>query len=165
MIIENQYLEDIQKIWKRNNLGYINVESNQKGIEDKDMIKIVWRENNTTMAYLILYLGKDFCEKEGFPNKIENMPDQIGYIWEVVTDINYIGKGIANKLLNYVIEKYQNYTLFSCIDTKNIPSLKLHEKNGFKTLYEFEKIEEDKISRHIIMIRENKEKYVEKTIN
>lgn len=29
MIVENQYLEDIKKIWKENNNGYITKESNQ----------------------------------------------------------------------------------------------------------------------------------------
>ena len=37
MIVENQYLEDIQKIWEENNSGYITEESNQMLLK-KEMI-------------------------------------------------------------------------------------------------------------------------------
>ena len=155
MIVENQYLKDIQKIWKENNSGYINYESNQKAITDENMTQIVYREDNVTMAYAIVYEGNDFLEKEGFVNKIKDMPKNVIYIWEIVTDKNYTGKGIANKLIKYILEKYKNYTIYSCINKLNIASLKLHEKNGFKILYEFEQKEESKISHNYIMIKNN----------
>lgn len=156
MIIENDYIEDIQKIWKENNSGYITYESNQIAINDNSMLKIVYRENNVTMAYAAIYFGKDFCEKEEFPNKIENMPDKVAYIWEIVTDKKYTGKGIATKLLEYIIEKYKDYSIFSCVDLSNISSLKLHEKSGFVPLYKFEEKENNRVSKHVMMIRNTK---------
>ncbi len=85
------------------------------------------------------------------------MPEKVAYIWEIVTDKNYTGKGIANHLIKYITEKYQDFTIYSCIDLTNIASLKLHEKNGFHTLYEFEKRHDDgSISYHNMMVREGK---------
>ena len=156
MIVENDYLEDIQRIWKENNSGYISYESNQLAITDKNMHQLVWREDETTMAYVILYLGRDFCEKDEFPNKIVNMPEKVLYIWEIVTDKKYSGRGIANKLMKYITSKYSDFTMYSCIDLTNIASLKLHEKNGFEKLYEFEKMENNINKFHAMMVRNTK---------
>lgn len=153
MIIENDYLDDIQKIWKENNNGYITYESNQTAIKDNNMLKIVYRENNITMAYVTVYLEKDFCEKEEYPNKIENMPEKVAYIWEIVTDKKYAGRGIATKLIEYINNKYKDYSIFSCVDLSNISSLKLHEKNGFVPLYEFK--ENNHV--HVMLIRRQEE--------
>lgn len=155
MIIENDYIDDIQKIWKENNSGYITYESNQMAINDEKMVKIVWRENEITMAYAIVYLGKDFCKRDEFPNKIKNMPEKTAYIWEIVTDKNYKGKGIASKLIQYIIEKYKGYYIYSCIDLSNIASLKLHKKYGFKDLYRFDKKYNNKMSSHVMMGKNN----------
>ena len=154
MVIENAYLEDIQRIWKENNSGYISYESNQMAVKDEKMKQLVWRENNTTMAYAIVYLGRDFCEKDGYPNRIENMPEKVAYIWEIVTDKRYIGKGIANKLIEHIIDEYKGFSIYSCIDLSNIPSLKLHKKNGFKILYEFEE-KDNNSSLHAMMVKTN----------
>lgn len=152
MIIENEYFDDIQKIWKENNNGYISYKSNQITINDNKMLKLVWRENNVTMAYVSVYFGKDFCEKEEYPNKIEDMPDKVAYIWEIVTDKKYMGRGIASKLLNYVIERYEDHSIYSCINLNNKASLRLHKKNGFKLLYEFEKEENEKKTKNYVMM-------------
>lgn len=64
-----------------------------------------------------------------------------------------MGKGIAKKLLNYVLEKFKDYTIYSCIDANNIPSIRLHEKNGFKELYKFEDKVDDKIKEQIMFVR------------
>lgn len=45
MVLENAYLEDIQRIWKENNSGYITYESNQMAIKDKKMKQLVLRGN------------------------------------------------------------------------------------------------------------------------
>ena len=52
-------------------------------------------------GYIAVYQGNDFCEIEGFPNKIENMTENVVYIWEVVTRKEFMGRGIAKKLLTY----------------------------------------------------------------
>ena len=153
MIVENDYLEDIQRIWKENNSGYISYESNQQAITDKNMKQLVWRENEITMAYAILYFGKDFCELEKFPNQIGSIPEKMLYIWEIVTDKKYSGRGIANKLMEYITSKYSDFTMYSCIDLTNIASLKLHEKNGFKPLYKFETEKEGIKKEHYMMCR------------
>ncbi len=151
MVIENKFLDDIQRIWKENNNGYITYESNQMAISDSKMKQLVWQEDNIVMAYAIVYLGNDFFEKEKIPNKIKNLPNDVAYIWEIVTDKKYAGRGIANKLINYILEKYDNIPIYSCIDTTNIPSLRLHEKNGFKILYNFDKNSGNKLTHHVIM--------------
>ena len=46
MIVENQYLEDIQKIWEENNSGYITEESNQMLLSNDKILKIVYLEEN-----------------------------------------------------------------------------------------------------------------------
>ena len=46
MIVENQYLEDIQKIWEENNSGYISEESNQMLLKNDKILKIVYLEGN-----------------------------------------------------------------------------------------------------------------------
>ncbi len=104
-------------------------------------------------GYIAVYEGNDFLELEKFPNKIQNMPDKVAYIWEVVTRKEFMGRGIAKKLLSYVLDKFENYTIYSCVDPENIPSLKLHEKNGFKELYRFLKKEDKKTSEHMILVR------------
>lgn len=153
MVVENNYYEDIQRIWKENNHGYISYGSNQKAPHDEKMRQFVWRENEQTLAYAIVYEGSDFCEKDEYPNQIQNMPKKVAYIWEIVTDKNHVGKGIGGKLLDYIITKYQDYTLYSCIDITNVPSLKLHEKKGFSVLYQFEKAEKNKTNSHVMMER------------
>ncbi len=153
MVVENSYYEDIQRIWKENNHRYIAYESNIEAINNPNMKQFVWREDNISMAYVIVYEGKDFCEKDKFPNKIANMPEKVAYVWEIVTDKKYAGKGIGSKLLDYIIMKYQDYTLYSCIDITNVPSLKLHEKKGFSVLYQFEKAEKNKTNSHVMMER------------
>ena len=46
MIVENQYLEDIQKIWEENNSGYITEESNQMLLKNEKILKVVYLEEN-----------------------------------------------------------------------------------------------------------------------
>ena len=46
MIVENQYLEDIQKIWEENNGGYITEESNQIILKNEKILKVVYLEEN-----------------------------------------------------------------------------------------------------------------------
>lgn len=41
MIVENKYLEDIKRIWKENNSGYITEESNEMLINNDDILKIM----------------------------------------------------------------------------------------------------------------------------
>ena len=104
-------------------------------------------------GYIAVYQGKNFLELEKFPNKIQNMPDKVAYIWEVVTRKEFMGRGIAKKLLTYVLDRFNNYTIYSCIHVNNIPSIRLHEKYGFKELYRFEEKIDNRITNHIMFIK------------
>lgn len=149
MIVENKYLEDIKRIWKENNSGYITEESNETLIKNNDILKIVYLENEVPAGYVAVYTKNDFCKLENFPDKIEK-EGNVSYIWEIVTDKNYMGKGITSKLMKYVLEKFKGYKIYSCIAKDNIPSLKLHEKYGFKEAYQFTKDKEQ-----IMLVKEN----------
>ena len=149
MIVENKYLEDIKRIWKENNSGYITEESNETLIKNNDILRIVYLENEVPAGYVAVYTKNDFCKLENFPDKIEK-EGNVSYIWEIVTDKNYMGKGIASKLMKYVLEKFKGYKIYSCISKDNIPSLKLHEKYGFKEAYQFTKDKEQ-----IMLVKEN----------
>ena len=70
MIVENKYLEDIKRIWKENNSGYITEESNEMLINNDDILKIVYLENNVPAGYIAVYTKDDFCKLENFPDKI-----------------------------------------------------------------------------------------------
>ena len=88
-------------------------------------------------GYGVLYFGNDFCKLEGYPDNIENISDKAAYIWEIITDNKYLRRGVAFNILNYIKEKFTGYSIYSCINTTNIASLKLHTKTGFIPLYEF----------------------------
>ena len=79
------------------------------------------------------------------------MTKNVVYIWEVVTRKEFMERGIAKKLLAYVLDKFNNYTIYSCINVNNIPSIRLHEKYGFKELYRFEEKREDKIKQQLCL--------------
>lgn len=64
-----------------------------------------------------------------------------------------MGRGIAKKLLAYVLDKFSNYTIYNCINENNIPSIRLHEKNGFKELYRFEEKRDNKIKQQIMFVK------------
>ena len=46
MIVENQYLEDIKKIWEENNSGYITEESNQMLLSNDKILQVIYLEEN-----------------------------------------------------------------------------------------------------------------------
>ena len=137
MILENSNYDDIRKLFKENNENYITKWSNDHGLEDDDMLKLVYIDNKIAKGYAIICFDKSFCKIEEFPNKIENMPENIAYIWEILVDKNYVVQGIGSSLLKYALDKFPNHTFYSCIEKENISSIKLHEKFGFKEIYSF----------------------------
>ena len=137
MIIENSNYDDIRKLFRENNENYITEWSNEHGIEDQNMLKLVCNEDNISKGYAIICFDKNFCEIEEYPNRIENMPENIAYIWEILVDKKYAGQGIGSSLLKYAIEKFPKHTFYSCIEKENIASIKLHKKFGFKEIYDF----------------------------
>ena len=81
------------------------------------------------------------------------MPENVVYIWEVVTRKEFMGRGIAKKLLAYVLDKFSNCTMYSCINVNNIPSIRLHEKYGVKELYRFEEKEDNERKQQIMFVK------------
>lgn len=61
MIVENKYFKDIKRIWKDNNSGFITEESNEMLINNDDILKIVYLENNVPAGYVAVYNKDDFC--------------------------------------------------------------------------------------------------------
>ena len=149
MIVENKYFKDIKRIWKDNNSGFITEESNEMLINNDDILKIVYLENNVPAGYVAVYNKDDFCKLEDFQDKIDRNGN-VSYIWEIVTDKKYKGRGIASKLMQYVLEKFKEYKIYSCVAKNNIPSLKVHEKYGFKEAYQFTKDKEQ-----IMLVKNN----------
>lgn len=148
MIGLNEHLDDIEKIWQENNKGYVGYNCNQRSLKDKDMLKVVYVNENQVFGYAVLYFKKDFCELENYPNKLKDIPNKVIYIWEIITDKNHIKKGVAIKIFKYIKEKYQGYTIYSCIDLTNIPSLNLHKKMNFKIEYYFE---DERNNKYVMM--------------
>ena len=149
MIVENKYFKDIKRIWKDNHSGFITEESNEMLINNDDILKIVYLENNVPAGYVAVYNKDDFCKLEDFPDEIDRNGN-VSYIWEIVTDKKYKGRGIASKLMQYVLEKFKEYKIYSCVAKNNIPLLKLHEKYGFKEAYQFTKDKEQ-----IMLVKNN----------
>lgn len=52
--------------------------------------------------------------------------------------------------MQYVLEKFKEYKIYSCVAKNNIPSLKVHEKYGFKEAYQFTKDKEQ-----IMLVKNN----------
>lgn len=52
--------------------------------------------------------------------------------------------------MQYVLEKFKEYKIYSCVAKNNIPLLKLHEKYGFKEAYQFTKDKEQ-----IMLVKNN----------
>ena len=152
MILENSNYEEIRRLFEENNGNYITKWSNEHGINDTDMLKLLYVDDKgRALGYAIISFDRNFCDVEEYPNKIDNMPDLIGYIWEVLVDKNHGGQGIGSALLEYALNKYPNHTFYSCIEEENIPSRKLHEKLGFKEIYSFIGIPfNDKIPKEIM---------------
>ncbi len=55
MIVENNYFDDIKRIWKENNSGYITKESNEMLINNNNILKIVYIENEIPAGYVAVY--------------------------------------------------------------------------------------------------------------
>ena len=137
MILKNSNYNDIRSLFEDNNENYITKWSNEYGIKDEKMLKLICIEDNIPKGYAIICFDRNFCKIEEYPNKINNMPNKIAYIWEILVDKKYAGQGIGSLLLKYAIDKFPEHSFYSCIEKENVASIKLHEKFGFKAIYDF----------------------------
>lgn len=140
MITENINLEQAKEIYDSSNKEFITEESNNTAIEDENMKNYLYYEDNDNtkaLGYVTIYEKCDFIQKEEFDVQIDNINEDSVYIWEIGTRKGYEGRGIATKLLKYVIAKYKGQDIYTCLDEKNVPSIKIHEKVGFRKVKEF----------------------------
>ena len=154
MIIENDCYDEIRELFINNNDGFITKASNEEGISNHQMLKLLLKEENVAKAYAIICLDRNFCKLDDYPNRIENMPEKVAYVWEIVTNKKYAGKGYASMLMEYAIQKYQGYTFYSCVDENNTASMKLHEKFGFRPIYSFKyEMKKGKFETEVMLVR------------
>ena len=59
-IVENEFLEEIRKIWIENNSGYIGNNCNLRSIKDNNMLKVVCKTDTDVCGYAVLYFERDF---------------------------------------------------------------------------------------------------------
>ncbi len=140
MITENINLNQVKEIYNSSNKKFISEESNNTAIEDKSMKNYLYYDDenkDVALGYVTVYESSDFIQKEEFDVIIENINPNSVYIWEIGTRKGYEGRGIATKLLKHVIKKYKGKDIYTCLDLENIPSIKIHEKVGFKKVKEF----------------------------
>jgi len=153
MIVENQYLNELREIWKYNNQNYILDSSNKLSLYSPDMLKMAYVENDIVLGFITVYEGQDFCKKEGFSIKIDDLPEKTIYVWEVITKKGFENRGIATELFKYVINKFAGYTIYSCVEPENSASIALHKKMGFTEFNRFEKYYDEKGLTKYIMLK------------
>lgn len=140
MITENINLEQVKEIYNSSSKEFISEDSNDIALKDKSMKNYLYYEeedNTKALGYVTIYESCDFIQKEEFDVKVEGINENSVYIWEIGTRKGYEGRGIATKLLKYVIEKYKGHDIYTCLDEKNVASIRIHEKVGFKKIKEF----------------------------
>ena len=119
MILENSNYNDIRSLFENNNEDFITKWSNEYGIKDEKMLKLICIEDSIPKGYVIICFDRNFCKIEEYPNKIKNMPDKIAYIWEILVDKKYAGQGIGSLLLKYAIDKFPEHSFYSCIEKES----------------------------------------------
>lgn len=139
MFKKNSDLEQIKQIYNSSSKKYISPESNNTAIQDKGMASYLYYEDGSNLAlgYITVYENSDFIQKEEFEVKIDGIKKDSVYIWEIGTRKGYEGKGIATRMLQYVLKQYPGRDIYSCIDVENIASLKVHKKEGFVNIENF----------------------------
>lgn len=147
MILENVFLKELKEIFKDNKQDYVWDET----AIDSDMLKVVFVENNVPLGYAVVYFGKDFIENEGYDISIDNLKDMTAYIFQIITKKGYENRGIATEIITYITKKLEDYEIYSCVDVTNIPSLRCHEKCGFKKIIKFNKKYDNEIDELYIM--------------
>lgn len=140
MIKENINLEQVKDIYNSSGKEFISQESNDLAVQNENMKNYLYYENEgdiCALGYVTVYEACDFIQMEEFDVVIDDIDKDSVYIWEIGTRKGYEGRGIATKLLKYVVEKYKGRDIYTCLDEKNVPSIRIHEKVGFKKVKEF----------------------------
>ncbi len=133
MIRKGKFKEEVKKIYNSSDKFFISEQSNDIAITDENIVNYIYIDDVTkeVIAYLSVYEKSDFIEMEEFNVSLDNIKSDSVYIWEIGTLKGYEGKGIASKLVKGVLDMYKDRDVYSCVESENIASLKIHEKFGF----------------------------------
>ncbi len=134
-ILENVLSEELGQIFDENNQNFV---SDRECLFNDNFLKLVAVENGHAVAFLTLYIGSDFIEKEEYPIKL-NMKEKSVYIWNGITKKDYEGKGYQTQLMKYTKNKFHNYDIYNVVDITNSTSNHICKKIGFKKILNFEK--------------------------
>jgi len=107
-----------------------------------------FEENEEILGYISTYYKKDFIKKEHLPIKLKFKFGDT-YIWNMCVKSSAENKGVGSSLIKYVVENSKG-NVYSIVNVTNIPSQKIHEKNKFEKIDEFEKIHIGKNQKFIL---------------
>lgn len=137
-VLKNVNLEEVRKIYDSSTKEFISEQSNNEAVTDKNMENYLYYIDGIKEAvgYITIYTKSDFIEQEEFKVSLDVKEGSV-YIWEIGTKKGYEGRGIATSLVKYIMNIYDKVDIYSVVDSKNIGSVKIHEKLGFKPVETF----------------------------
>jgi len=139
-IEKNYKLEELEKIFDKNNQGFV---YDRGSITNNEFVKYVCVENDEPIGYLVLYPKSDFAIKDSYEISI-TIPENSIYIWHIITKKGHEGRGVATSLINFLKQEYKCDNIFSILDVHNAKSNKLHESLGFLPVDKFWKAYKEK---------------------
>lgn len=94
----------------------------------KDTIETLKQCGETFFGY---YLNEELCGAISI--KVED--DEVD-IHRLIVHPNHFRKGIAQKLLNFIVSKFEFETIKVATGSKNTPAVSFYKKNGFQNIKE-----------------------------
>ncbi|PUB13851.1 GNAT family N-acetyltransferase [Paenisporosarcina sp. OV554] len=94
----------------------------------KDTIDTLKQCGETFFGY---YLNEELCGAISI--KVED--DEVD-IHRLIVHPNYFRKGLAQKLLNFIVSKFEIETIKVATGSKNAPAVSFYKKNGFQNIKE-----------------------------
>lgn len=134
MVVENKYKKELLEIFDENHQGYLT----DRTATQRDMLTVVYEEDNKPLGYAVVYIGGDFYKKEKYPITLNNIEDNCAYIWQIVTKKGYEKRGIATQIVSYITEKYKDRDIYVAVDIENHASMRCQCKCGFIPILYFE---------------------------
>ena len=132
-IIKNYKLDECIKIFENNHKRFV---FDKSSITDPIYTKYVCIENGEPIGYAVVYPPNDFIAREQFACNYISEPDSI-YIWHIVVHSAHCGKGVGKFINDAILADYKGRPIYCAIDKNNLPSLHLHQKQGFAIVAEF----------------------------
>ncbi len=123
-------LEDITKKYETYVLGYKIIDQLKAPI-----FGFIIRINNAPVGYIQYYNAYDFPREQGY--KLKNLPKSMTAIDLYIGDVNFIGKGYGEKIINHFLTEYVWRSFDSCMvdpDLDNLDAVRTYEKCSFKAI-------------------------------